>query len=214
MKRTMNWLLATALAAGLFFYDVSTPKAHPHVWIDMQTRLTFDESGRATSLRITWIFDEFYSLYALNKPADEASQEERLALVEEYVAGLESFGYFARVEADSEEIGFSGVIDRDARANGEKLVMTYELELAKAIDPTASGLSYAVFDPTYFIEILHVKQPDAAALGEQAPAGCRTNIVPPNPDPDVVSLAASLGPTESVGDAIGVLFAEWVRVEC
>ncbi len=202
------------LAAALLPGGMNPAKAHPHVWIDMQTRLTFDDAGRATALRITWTFDEFYSLYALNKPADEASEEERLTLVEDYVAGLESFGYFARVEAGGEEIGFEGVIDRAARADGEKLVMIYELELAEAVDPTAGPLAYAVFDPTYFIEILHEKQPGAAALGEQAPDGCATAIVPPDPDPDVVSLAASLGPTESAGDEIGVLFAEWVKVEC
>ena len=206
--------LVTAILAAVLLPGGGPAKAHPHVWIDMQTRLIFDDAGRATALRITWAFDEFYSLYALNKPADEASAAERLSLVEDYVAGLESFGYFARVEADGEKIGFQGVSDRAARAEGEKLVMIYELLLADPVDPVESALSYAVFDPTYFIEILHEKQPSAAALTGPAPEGCRTAIAPPDPDPDVVSLAAALGPTESAGDEIGVLFAEWVRVEC
>ena len=180
----------------------------------METRLAFDEQGRAVALRIVWTFDEFYSLYALNKPADEASREEMLDLVKDYVAGLESFGYFARVEADGAEIALQGVLDQDARAKGEKMVMIYEVALAEAVDPKARDLAYAVFDPTYFIEILHKKEPEAAALGKGAPDGCDTAILPPDPDPEVVSLAASLGPTESAGEKIGVIFAEWVRVEC
>ncbi len=37
-------------------------EAHPHVFIDAGVEVIFDAEGRAEALRVTWIYDEFYSL--------------------------------------------------------------------------------------------------------------------------------------------------------
>jgi ABC-type uncharacterized transport system substrate-binding protein len=197
---------------GLLFL-ASPASAHPHAWIEMETRLIFDKEERARSLEIVWTFDEFFSLYALSKPASEASDEEMRQLVAEYVAGLQDFGYFTEVTSNGEKVAITEVASQDARSRGEQLVMIFEVAFERPLDPLAEKIAYAVYDPTYYIEILH-ETPDSAHLGEGAPAGCGVAILPPNPDPETIGLAAALGPNESAGDWLGSIFAERVEVRC
>jgi ABC-type uncharacterized transport system substrate-binding protein len=74
-------------------------------------------------------------------------------------------------------------------------------------------LTYSVFDPTYYIEVLHAEGGTPIRLVD-APGNCRADRVPPNPDPQSVSLAASLDRTQSAGDGLGVFFAESVKIRC
>ncbi|WP_455374514.1 DUF1007 family protein [Limibacillus halophilus] len=197
---------------GLLFMTAPA-SAHPHAWIEMETRLIFDAEKQARSLEIVWTFDEFFSLYALSKPASEASEEEMRQLVAEYVAGLEDFGYFTEVMSNGEEVAITEVASQDARSRGDQLVMIFEVVFERPLDPLGEAVSYAVYDPTYYIEILH-ETPDSAHLGEGAPVSCGVAVLPPNPDPETIGLAAALGPNESAGDWLGSIFAERVEVRC
>ena len=58
----MKRLACVGLLAGLSLSGVALPvAAHPHSWIDMVSRLQIDDQQRLTALRLSWLFDEFYS---------------------------------------------------------------------------------------------------------------------------------------------------------
>jgi len=54
MKYPLASLLCLALATPL--------GAHPHIFVDTKLEVLVDAEGRLTHLRITWAYDEFYSL--------------------------------------------------------------------------------------------------------------------------------------------------------
>ena len=83
----------------------------------------------------------------------------------------------------------------------------------KPLDPTVSPVDYMVFDPTYYIEMLHAEGGGAIQLSG-AGADCKYVLTPPNPDPNAVGLAASLDKTQSAGNELGQLFAERVTIRC
>ncbi len=104
-------------------------------------------------------------------------------------------------------------MDYDSYLEGERLVMEFVVPLSEPVDPTAQSLSYAVYDPTYYIEIFHVDPQSFGAEGPM-PADCALELEEPNPNPEMVSFAASLDQTESAGDGLGAFFAEQVYLRC
>ncbi|NNE53902.1 MAG: DUF1007 family protein [Sulfitobacter sp.] len=54
MRKTLACLFGLLFAAPL--------GAHPHVFIDTGLELSFDSAGQLESVRVTWVYDEFYSL--------------------------------------------------------------------------------------------------------------------------------------------------------
>ena len=54
MKNTLALMLSVILASPL--------AAHPHIFVDTGLDLRFDAEGRLTEVKVTWAYDEFYSL--------------------------------------------------------------------------------------------------------------------------------------------------------
>ena len=79
--------------------------AHPHVWIDLQTEAHVDAEGRLAAVTIVWIFDEFYSAFALDgleKPGGDYKPEDLAALTDVNMSNLAEFDYFAEVTQGGE----------------------------------------------------------------------------------------------------------------
>ena len=89
--------------------------------------------------------------------------------------------------------------------------VTHKIEAPVA--PTGGGITYSIYDPTYYIDLLHARDPGAIRLAD-APAACRQRLVAPNPSFEAVSLAAAADRTQSLGEGIGALFAESVVIAC
>ncbi len=200
--------LAALLAAG-------PARAHPHGWIDVQTAVLVDEAGRIAALRQAWLFDELYSAFILDEfEQDGLSREAGLArLLEQDVAALAPHDYFTRVEVAGEARGFAPV---RAAANGVaagRIWLRFELPLARPVDPAAGEVRYAVFDPTYYIELLHVGADPVQLTGGLAER-CEAGIVDPEPPAEIVSLAAMLDRTAASDDGLGAHFAQWIELRC
>ena len=50
---------------GLSLSNTTPAHAHPHAWIDVKLEILFDTAGNIMGLRETWLFDEFYTEFAL-----------------------------------------------------------------------------------------------------------------------------------------------------
>lgn len=180
--------------------------AHPHAWIDVTLEVLFDPAGRVTALRQTWLFDEFYTADTVQK--GERDRMDRL--VTRILGNLREYGYFTVVKAGGRAVPLNAPVAHSARLDGHRLSMSFTVPLAQ---PVSAPLTYSVFDPFYFIEMLHAERPDAIRLID-APAGCRLHLIPAKPDPRMVAAAAAIDRSGSGGDTLGAQFAETVEIRC
>lgn len=188
--------------------------AHPHGWIDMQSKLVFDDEGRIAAIQQAWLFDELYSAFMLDEfRANGERPEDGLArLAAEDIAALAPFDYFTRFEVDGTAQGFGAV---DTYANGvagERIWLRFLLPLATPVAPS-STVRYAVYDSTYYIEVLHVGETPVLLEGPGSDA-CAAHLIQPQPSEEIIGFAASLDMFTVADDGLGDHFAQWVDLEC
>ena len=218
MCRAVAGLAAGGLIAVLtMLAPAKSALAHPHAWIDLRIAVLFDARGHVTGLRQTWLFDEFYTAFALEglarDPRGAPSADDVQAIVAENMKNLEDYGYFTSVTQGEAEVGLDAIRDVSANYRDGRLDMTFTYAFAKPVSPATAPLRYAIADPTYYIEMLHVDAADAIRL-EGSPAGCRHRLIEPQPTMEAVGLAAALDRTQSGGDGLGALFAQTVVIQC
>jgi len=191
--------------------------AHPHSWIDIEVDIAFDPAGQVRALKQSWIFDEAYTAYVAVKPGRGGARQpdpKRLAeIAREMMINLREFGYFTRIEREGKPIETGPVTESAAVLRGARLVVSFVLPIAAAADVRAKPISYAVFDPTYFVEIVHTDPVKSIRLID-APAGCAAKLRPPQPDPEIAARAQALDRTQSGGSELGGAFAEKVTIRC
>lgn len=211
--------LAPVLAAAILAVTATAgpAAAHPHGWIDVRVELQFDAAGALVSLRESWLFDELYTAYAtegMDGDGDGRPDPAQLtALLEINLANLAEYDFFTRATLDGREVAFAPPQAAVSAMRGERLEMRFLLPLAEPVEIGSAAFAYRVYDPTYYVEMLHAEQEDAVRL-LAAPPGCLWRLEPANPSLETVSLAAALDRNESAGDGLGALFAETVTVTC
>lgn len=204
------------LAAALLI-AAAPVRAHPHAWVDLEVELVFAADGRLQALRQSWVFDEAYTAYMLpplrGRNARAGQEHERHAAVaRELLANLRAHGQFTRIEQRDVALATTPPPAAAVTMRGRRMVFGFELPLAEPADPRAAPLVYAVFDPTYFVEILHAR--GAAVRLIDGPRDCTVRISKPTPDAETIARAAALEATQSGGDTLGQSFAERVTLRC
>jgi len=193
--------------------------AHPHAWIDLKTTAIFNDAGQVTGLRVHWVFDEFYTLYAIEDfDADGDGQPDDDQLWQLAVVNLESlaeYDYFTYLKVDGVQPAYAEVSNYETYMDGERLALIFTVDLLVPADPRRHQVSYAVYDPTYYIEITHAAQREEPIRMEgPVPEGCALKLHYPDPDEEILFFAASLDQTQSAGDGLGAHFAEEVEILC
>lgn len=189
--------------------------AHPHAWIDIRSAVLLDGEGRVTAIEEEWLFDEFYTLFVLGgwkgKAVDVAAQLKELARIN--LENLKPYGYFTEVHAGDSQVRFGTVTEFQTSLRDGRLWLQFVLPLDRIFDPKAEQLSFSIFDPTYYIEMLHMKD-DVVAFRGGGADGCFGQITPPNPTTEAVMLAAALDKNAQADNTLGAIFAERVKVTC
>lgn len=220
ISRAAGALAGLGLLAGSLAPEAA--RAHPHGWIDVRVELQFDAAGAVVSLRQSWLFDPYYTAFAtegLDGDGDGRPDAAALAeLLEVNLTNLADYGYFTEAALGGRPLAFGAPEAAASALRSDRLEMSFLLPLAEPADPGEGGLVYRVYDPTYYIEMLHAEEPPAVRLVE-APAGCDYRIAPAAPNPEVVALAAAADRSQrSVpgfeSGNLGALFAETVTVTC
>lgn len=190
-------------------------RAHPHAWIDLRSSVVFDEAGRVVAVDIDWLFDDMYSAL-IREDMEAAGQPEAEFLAElarENVKNLAEYDYFFDLRVDGERRMAAGVEDFETAFRDKRLSLRMRIPLAEPVDPRRQAVVYGIYDPTYYIEILHLEG-DVVEMAGPGAGTCVAAIVSPNPSFEAVTLAASLDKNESAGDSLGEIFAEKVHIRC
>ena len=209
--------LSVLLLAGLCSFLPSASQAHPHAWIDLTVRVLFDDMGRARALEENWLFDDYYTVFVIegakmNKDGtpDQASLD---AVMKENMQNLAAYKYFTEVRSGDVPVEIGTATDTSTRMEKGRLALKFVVPFKAPVAVTDMPLRYAIFDPSYYVEMLHAEVPQPVTLAG-APASCAAELIKPNPNPDQVMLAAALDRSQSGGNGLGKFFSEEVRVIC
>lgn len=210
-----------ALGAGLIGFLMSPlATAHPHGWIDFSIRVMTDEEGVVRGLHHAWRMDPFYSLVVFEElqHVDGVSLEVGLdRLGTEIRNNLAGQHYFTDVRLDGEPLALGEVTEYTAREHDGRLNFTFILPLQTPQPLAGHVLDYQIYDPTYYIEMVHESdnnQPKDDALVLHGEPACELSILIAEPDPELVLQAALLDQDEEAEPGLGRFFAETGRVDC
>lgn len=208
----MNRILPIAVL--LLFCGTLT--AHPHAWIDLRVSVLFTEAGNLKALRQEWAFDPTYSHLLLEDLAagqpdldlDTALQ----VMAERMLGNLREHDYFTEIEMGALRLEPAPARNGSLNLRQRRLHLQFELPLEAARPDPTQPLSYRVYDPTYWIEILHDAEDVIHLAGG---SGCSTRIESPRPEARLVAYAATLDRNQRAPiEDLGRPFAEVVSVEC
>lgn len=195
-------------------------RAHPHGWIDLSVRVITDDQGVMSGLHQTWRMDPFYSLVVFEElqQVENASLEEGLdQLGSEIRDNLATQHYLTEVTINGERQALGEVSEYTAMERDGRLVFMFILPLETPQPLAGAVLSYQVFDPTYYIEVVHEEEggkPQEEALIHHGEPACELSILAADPDPELVMQAALLDKDESGEPGLGRYFAETGQVDC
>ncbi|WP_019625435.1 DUF1007 family protein [Thioalkalivibrio sp. ALJT] len=204
-----------ALLAGLLL--PATLIAHPHAWIDLRVGLVFDGQGQLLHMDQSWRIDPTYSHMLLEDLTHELDHTISIETALEHAAermldNLAAHDYFTEIGLDADDLDVPHARNARLTLEDRRLHLRFELPLEGLDIRAGDPLTYRVFDPEYWIEILH--DPDDIVFVENAP-GCMVEITPPSPDPQLIRYAATLDRQDRSPIAnLGRHFAETATLEC
>ncbi len=198
------------------FIVLQTPpaQAHPHAWIDVQSEIVSDAAGHITGLRETWLFDEFYTEFALQDfgvgKGGKIHPDKLLELGKDNLNNLKDYSYFTYMDADKTRLTFSGYKDVTSNLKGKRISLSFTLLLKNPVNPYQHKVSYRIYDPSYYIEMKHIKD---GVIIKNTPL-CHATLERPKPDVAVIAMAGALDKNAKAPEDLGRFFAERVHVHC
>lgn len=227
--RRLNRLASGLLFTLLLLVTSSSAYAHPHVWIDLRIKPLMNAQGELLGLQQAWRFDPFYSLVLIEElerggaAAELEARYDQLGL--EIINNLNGVRFFTRGEVQVTHQTTNQTANQTLQANwgkvtdytllriGQRLELRFFLPLNQPLLLTAAPFNYQIYDPTYYIEMLHAEEAglDSSALTK----GCLAEVHAPQPSPHLIEQAYALDKTETAEDPLlGLYFAESVTLKC
>ncbi|MFC3283290.1 DUF1007 family protein [Litchfieldella rifensis] len=212
-----------AMGLGLLLLIPGMASAHPHGWIDLSVRVILDDQGRVAALHQRWRMDPFYSLVILEElgaAEGEASMEARLdQLGLEIRDTLAPQHYFTEMTYDGKPVAAGDVSEYTVMERDGRVEFSFRLPLESPLELGEEALRYQVFDPSYYIEVVHEADHDEVPLDEAlvvvgGDRVCTSRIAAADPDPVKVAQAARLDVTDEAPGGLGRYFAETGEVAC
>jgi ABC-type uncharacterized transport system substrate-binding protein len=215
----MKFGLIAALAMGLGAHSAN---AHPHVFIDSGVEAVFDAQGQVTALRISWAYDDFYSLLAVEDRGLDPDGDSRLTPDE--LASLQGFdmNWDADYNGDLYVLNQGAAVamgrpeDVTARYEGGIITSTHLRKLATPVRPGPDGLVIQIYDSGYYTAYTIASE----AVLTHAPAGCAAQVYAPDlteADEKLQAVLQEYQAGQSLEEdfpAVGANYADEVRITC
>lgn len=178
--------------------------SHPHVWVDVAVSPQTNAQGQIIALEERWTFDPFYAqmlLESILDARDEALQRELWQhLQDDITTQLASEHYYTFPYAQFAEGKNARLLNED----GELVI-----EVTMPLHKPAHTLRYQIYEPEYFVEVLHsMDHPTTFANG------CQLEIIPANPSAEQFGAAAALDRDQQGEPDMGRHFAETGVLQC
>lgn len=185
--------------------------AHPHAYIDLRSAVVLDDAGQVTGIEQEWQFDPFYSalLGAGRSTTTMTPREQAQGILER----LHNHGYFTEVRVGERVVSPRRAKDIDGGIRAGRYWIRFVLPLQQPLDAARETLTFSVFDPTYYIEILHLEN-DVVSFHGAGADRCLGDIQPPKPTTEDIIRARSPAVDAQSDSSLGALFAERVEVRC
>ncbi|MDS9468499.1 DUF1007 family protein [Paracoccus sp. MBLB3053] len=212
-----------ALAAAVFLSAAGSAAAHPHVFIDADAALIFDRSGRPEAVRVTWTYDEFYSLMMiedaeLDRDGDGTPDPDRLrAFAGQDVDWAAGFPGHILLERDGKPVELAPPRAHQAHYVDGRIVTSHVRPLKNPAALTAQdALWLRIYDPEYFVAYDTPRSPTIEGRQD-----CKVTRRPPDTSGQSELLAA-LQNLDMEADSIsimnmpdvGITFAEGFEIKC
>jgi ABC-type uncharacterized transport system substrate-binding protein len=208
----LGWLVAAGAGPAL---------AHPHVWIDTVIEVILNDRNEATGVRVSWTYDDLYSLYVVGDMGLDPDWDGKLTPEEEarlsgfdmkWDPGFPGDTYALLGEAP---LALSRPEDWTASYADGKITSTHLRSFDSPVPLGADPLVVQVYDPGYYVA--YAIPFDPVVTGG---TGCTAQVFVPDLDEAEEQLMAALSEyapdvdLEGEFPAVGAKFAEEVRVAC
>jgi len=204
-----------ALTLIILCFLTSPASAHPHAWIDTKIKVLFSSTGKITGLQENWLLDEGYTAFVLQrltkKNLSALTAQDFKKIAEKITKNLKPYDYFTKAMDGKTAAKIASLEAINANMLGRRFNLNFTLKFQAPLK--SKDISYKIYDPTYYVEMLHAEDKDAIQL-TKAPAGCAYKIIKPNPPIEAVIKAANLGMASPSNNQLGKVFAEKVDVSC
>ena len=196
--------------------------AHPHIFVDVELEVVFDEAGIPEGLWISWTYDPFFSMLLVSDMGLDPdftgtiSEDEREALDGfDMQWTVEVYHGDTHATQDGEPLALSSPITWESDYRDGQLRSRHLRHLLDRPDPDREWM-VGVYDPTYYTSYGLVGTP--RAIGRE---DCSLRIFEPDWDAASAQLEAALdeilgagGDIEAEFPIVGALFSEEVRIRC
>ena len=185
------------------------------MWVDLESHVVVDKPNGNISIQQVWLFDDFFSTAliedaALNPDGQNVGIQKE---IDRIIDALEPYSYFTTINLGGKNLSSKLVGDVTWEVVQNRIKMRFTIAVNERNGVEAQSWSYAIFDPTYYIEMLHVEQANVK-IGGDAAVKCSSWIEQPNPSADAVALSQSATLDNNADDTVGRLFAETIHVSC
>jgi ABC-type uncharacterized transport system substrate-binding protein len=211
--------MAGLLAGG----SAATPAtAHPHVFIDVRVEVILDDQDRATSVRIGWIYDEFFSLSTIADRGLDPDGDSQLTAAELTALNGWDMHWEPGYPGDSYALIDGGDLvlgppqDWTVAYEGGRLRTTHLRALPAPVAIEAGTFTVQVYDPGYYTAYTIAYRPVLTG----GSGACAAQVWAPDPTEADAEMKAALSEytpdmdVEADFPAVGKAWAEEVRVTC
>ncbi len=203
-----------ALLLPLLFTAVAGPAtAHPHLFVEARAEVVLAEDKALEAIRVEWVFDEAYSLYAKDGLGIDAdgdgllTDEDRETLRSAHIDEMEEFSWFTYLRDAGNFVPLAPPSVSEADMIGDRLVVRFTIA-PKETTSFANG-TLKLSDPTFYVAISLPPE----NLTYAGPAECRLEYAPPE---NTVAFNSVIGMNLGEGQAraFGVTFASDISLAC
>ena len=197
---------------------IQTAIAHPHVWITMSQTILFTPDGQLTGIQHRWVFDEAYSVFAVQGVTREKDGRIGAAalapLAKANTADLKDFNYFTTLKSDGKSLEFSEPKDYTFEFDGKQIIFIFTLPLKEAVRPGRTTV-IEITDPTYYVSFRFADIPQPALLNAPIKS-CAVIAKRPPEDPQPVGqpLSEAIFNSLATNNQFGLQFASRIILAC
>jgi ABC-type uncharacterized transport system substrate-binding protein len=213
----MTTAIRVLLVALLSFGFAAPARAHPHVWVTMNTELVYAPDGTITGVRQAWAFDDMFSAFAVQglegKEKDKFTREELAPLAKVNIESLKEYDYFTYVTADGVKVPLTDPAP-GYWLDYKDQVLTLHFTLPLKTPVKAKELKLDIYDPTIFVDFEFAKKTPVHVVG--FPSGCKLDVMLPREMTFTEGKALSNIPADqpNLTMAWGAQFANKILVHC